>query len=722
MPGILSSTWIRVRAYVGASLLVLAVVVATLLVPASARAATAPWTNITSPGGTSATINPIPDITWDGTGLWAAWGTDTLDVEVRRWNGSAWTAYPQPVNETTRNKMPSITWDGARPWVTWNDDTFAVQVAYWNGSAWVNVASPGSGTSINSTPDILYANGAVHIAWQDSGRVVRVARWTGSAWVAIASPGNGGTANAYPNLGWDGSNLFVAWAQPSTVLVSKLVGAAWTAHSSLASGTGSNPLPAIEFVGSRLYLAYEATGSTSGLAWWDGAQFRTSPAPGGGPTVFTYPSLAWTGSRFYMSYVVDPDDVAIASYDPVVPNAPTLASLSQREADGTTIVGAGAWTRFGGALNLLLRSTMVDPQSSEQLLPWVEVQPNASAFAATCGQQLAGATWAGSQVAAPTGGTGVTGIGTVTGLINNTAYKWRSCVVDRFGFTSGWTANGGSPDLRIDTSVPTAAPSVPASAATGVSTTPALDAAYADPAPANAGTVDYEVCTTNACGSVVQSGTSASTASGATASWTVPSALATSTTYWWRTRATDIAGNVGSWSATRSFTTAASSLTITVNNATVALGTTYAGADATGTSDVTVTTDSPGGYQLVARDESDTWGADSAGGATVPDWTGTAAVPTTWTAGTSGGFGMTVLGATGPAAKHARWGTGTLPTDFVTNRYAGLDQTVDGPVHTRTSLSLPADTVTVGWRVNVGAGQAAGSYGATVVWTATALP
>ena len=706
-----------IRLHIPAALMAVIAILATL--PAMAHAATAPWAEIASPGSTSAAVNPIPDIAWDGTGLWATWGTDVMDVEVRRWNGTSWASYPQPVNETTRNKMPSITWDGTRAWVAWNDDSYAVRVAYWNGSAWVQVASPGTATSINATPDLHYANGSVHVAYQDSSRVVQVERWNGSSWVALASPGSGGTANAYPSLGWDGTNVFVAWAQPNLVVVSRLVGAAWSAHSTLATPAAPNPLPTIEFIGSRLYVAYETGGTVAGYEWWDGVQYRPIPSPGGG-NVYMYPTLEWTGSRLWASYVVDPGTVTIAWYDPVAPNAPT--SLAQFQSDGTTSVAGGAWTRFGAASPLVFRGSMRDAQSSEQLLPWYEVRPTSTALSSTCGQQVAGATFIGTQVAAPTGGTAYTGSVDVTGLTNNTGYWWRMCIVDRFGFPSTWTALGGSPDVRVDTSLPTAAPSTPASAATNVASAPTLTAAYTDPAPANPGTVAFEVCTTNTCGTVVRSGTSSSIASGTDATWTVPSALTYSTTYWWRTRATDSVGNVGAWSATRSFTTEAASISIGVDAPSRTLGTAFAGSDVTGTSVVSVTADSPGGYRLVARDESDAWGADTPGGDTLVDWTGTAAAPTQWNPGVAGGFGITMLAATGLGAKDARWGTGTQATDLALNRYAGLDATVDGAIHQRTSFAAGTDTVTLGWRVNVPTTQPPGDYEATIAFTAIPLP
>jgi hypothetical protein len=252
---------------------------------------------------------------------------------------------------------------------------------------------------------------------------------------------------------------------------------------------------------------------------------------------------------------------------------------------------------------------------------------------------------------------------------------------------------------------------------------PALVASYVDPAPAaSAGTVAFELCPTSACASTLQTWTSASTASGASATWN-PTTLAYSTTFWWRVRATDANGNVGTWSVPQSFTTSGPSTTISVDAATVALGTIAVATNATGTSTITVNTNSPGGYQLFARDESDAWGADSATTPTIADWTGTSASPTVWASGVAGGMGMTVLSVTSPAAKDtARWGTGSTATDYVNNRYAGLKATTDTLAHQRTSFSAADDTVTVGWRMHAPTSQAVTSYDATISWTAVALP
>lgn len=85
----------------------------------------------------------------------------------------------------------------------------------------------------------------------------------------------------------------------------------------------------------------------------------------------------------------------------------------------------------------------------------------------------------------------------------------------------------------------------PASAATGVATTAVLD--WSDVTGATS--YDVQVCSDSGCASVVRS------ASVASSTWTVSPALSNNTTYYWRARASNSCG-AGSWTSTRSFTTA----------------------------------------------------------------------------------------------------------------------------------------------------------------------
>lgn len=81
---------------------------------------------------------------------------------------------------------------------------------------------------------------------------------------------------------------------------------------------------------------------------------------------------------------------------------------------------------------------------------------------------------------------------------------------------------------------------------------PPLRATYADP-DGDAGTVQYEVYT-HPTGTLVASGSSASTAAGAVASWMPPSALVNNQQYRWRARAYDGTFYAGAWTTDRFFT------------------------------------------------------------------------------------------------------------------------------------------------------------------------
>ncbi|MBC7644647.1 MAG: hypothetical protein H7123_05935 [Thermoleophilia bacterium] len=144
-------------------------------------------------------------------------------------------------------------------------------------------------------------------------------------------------------------------------------------------------------------------------------------------------------------------------------------------------------------------------------------------------------------------------------------------------------------------------------------------------------------------------------------------------------------------------------------------------ADATASSVLTVATNNTTGYNLTATDASDTIGMVHANLInTVLDWTGTPAAPTTWAAGVSGFFGLTVLSATG-GKDTSRWGIGTTPTDYVNNKYVGLRSTTT-TLYNRNTYSAPADTITTSYRINVVSAQLSGIYSTSITYTATANP
>ncbi|MCW2927461.1 MAG: hypothetical protein JWM86_1429, partial [Thermoleophilia bacterium] len=214
------------------------------------------------------------------------------------------------------------------------------------------------------------------------------------------------------------------------------------------------------------------------------------PAPASGLARYEYcisdvtscggtPIVGWTSNATSTSYTVNGLSLAIGvpyyqcvrSHDTAgnvsapscsdgvqVTNTPpnSVTALLQREADGSTAIATGAWTRFGGAMpdELRLQFTVSDPDPVQVLTPWVEVIPTAGTFGATCGS--AGATtWAGAAVTTAAAGASIAAEVRVTGLASGTSYKWRACTRDQSGAVSAWVARGSSPDFRLDAAAPT---------------------------------------------------------------------------------------------------------------------------------------------------------------------------------------------------------------------------------------------------------------------------
>jgi len=98
----------------------------------------------------------------------------------------------------------------------------------------------------------------------------------------------------------------------------------------------------------------------------------------------------------------------------------------------------------------------------------------------------------------------------------------------------------------------------PADGTVTTSSAPVLAATFSDPDAADTGTVEFRVCTVlvggagSDCSDEVATGSSATVANGATASWTVDPALSPGM-YHWQARADDEVGTSG-WTASRSFT------------------------------------------------------------------------------------------------------------------------------------------------------------------------
>ena len=232
-------------------------------------------------------------------------------------------------------------------------------------------------------------------------------------------------------------------------------------------------------------------------------------------------------------------------YDTTKPSAPTLGSPS-----------AGARTP-----NATLTATYVDPDATET--------------GGTIDFQLCSDTSCTSVVAS---GSASRASGSYSPSVGDGTYYWRAQDVDTAGNQSNWSA---ARSFTRDTT----APSISAGTTGALLTSaPALTASGADPDVGDTPSVRFQLCSDNACGSVLQAG--------AGSPWT-PSGLG-SGTYYWRAQATDGAGNTSPWSTTQSFQLDVTAPTVSLGGTSARvqsvpqLAATFADAEAADTGTVTV--------------------------------------------------------------------------------------------------------------------------------------
>ncbi len=142
---------------------------------------------------------------------------------------------------------------------------------------------------------------------------------------------------------------------------------------------------------------------------------------------------------------------------------------------------------------------------------------------------------------------GATGTWTPTALAEGT-YYWRVQATDSLSNASGWSSTRS---FVVDTTPPgTPTLGAPADGTRVSSST--LNATFVDSDSTDRGIVDFELCSNVSCSGIPTTDTSASVSGGTGVSWT-PTGLVSGTTYYWRLRATDTAGNQTSWTPTESF-------------------------------------------------------------------------------------------------------------------------------------------------------------------------
>ncbi|HUJ92181.1 MAG TPA: Ig-like domain-containing protein, partial [Gaiellaceae bacterium] len=129
-------------------------------------------------------------------------------------------------------------------------------------------------------------------------------------------------------------------------------------------------------------------------------------------------------------------------------------------------------------------------------------------------------------------------------------YYWRALAEDAVGNRSAWSEISM---FVVDDSAP-APPDVGGPANGAVVNRIRLTGVYASSDPGDSGTLEFQLCSDDACTTVVAAGRAGPVAPGGTATWMADASALGDGVYFWRVRSHDEAGNVSAWSATRSLT------------------------------------------------------------------------------------------------------------------------------------------------------------------------
>jgi len=208
--------------------------------------------------------------------------------------------------------------------------------------------------------------------------------------------------------------------------------------------------------------------------------------------------------------------------DQTPPNAPELAIAPRKR------------VRTSPALTASV-SDPSDPGDSARIFVEVCADPGcASVLASGYSGTVADGTLAGWQAPALADGT----------------YYWRAFAEDAVGNQSGWSATRS---FLVDDSAP-AVPVASGASEGAVVNKIQLAGVFSGSDPGETGTLEFELCTDEACTSVVVGGSAGPVASGGRVVWTADAAALEDGVYFWRVRAKDAAGNVSPWSPTRSLT------------------------------------------------------------------------------------------------------------------------------------------------------------------------
>lgn len=150
-------------------------------------------------------------------------------------------------------------------------------------------------------------------------------------------------------------------------------------------------------------------------------------------------------------------------------------------------------------------------------------------------------------------------------------------------------------------------------------------------------------------------------------------------------------------------------ISLSLDSATVNLGSLTPGTPITGTTTATVATDSSAGFILAIQKDKLMTHTDTT--TTISDFSGTIATPTTYTSGVDTGLGFTVSAGTSVDSK---WSSGT--------KFAGIPTQIKTTYHSLiSSISSPNNT-TITYKLDVPGTQKAGTYSTSVAVFATPLP
>jgi hypothetical protein len=166
---------------------------------------------------------------------WQDFNGSNYDIYVYGFNGSTWVQYgtgPLDINAGFAAYDPSLALDSDNnPVITWYEElggnSLNVYVKRWNGSAWVQYGAGGplDITPFNTAyvPSLALDNGGnPTVAWSEFGTSslnIYVKQWTGSAWTLVGTNPLSNTANhaSNPSLSLANGNLVVGWQEGASL-------------------------------------------------------------------------------------------------------------------------------------------------------------------------------------------------------------------------------------------------------------------------------------------------------------------------------------------------------------------------------------------------------------------------------------------------------------------------------------------------------------------------